>query len=40
MRDKAKGAGRMSGDTGAPPECEVKTLVIPVHTVVQVRSSA
>ena len=23
MRDKAKGGGRMSGDAGALPECEV-----------------
>ena len=36
MRDKANGVGRMSGDTGAHPECEVKTLN---DIAVQVRSS-
>ena len=31
--------GRMSGDAGAFPEYEVKTLITPDHTNVQVRSS-
>ena len=26
------GAGRMSGDAGALPKCEVKTLMTPDHT--------
>ena len=39
MWDKAKGVGRMSGDTGALPECEVKTPMTPYHTAIQVRSS-
>ena len=29
--------GRMSGDAGAFPECEVNTLMSPVHTATQVR---
>ena len=29
----------MSVDAGALPECEVKTLMTPDHTVIQVRSS-
>ena len=36
---KPGGVGRMSGDTGAHPECEVKTLMIIDHTAFQVRSS-
>ena len=34
-----KGAGRMSGDAGAHQECEVKILMTPNHTAVQVRIS-
>ena len=39
MQDKARGVGHMSGDVGAHPECEVKTLMTPDYTAVQVRSS-
>ena len=38
MRDKV-GGGRMSGDAGALPECEVKTLMTPDNIAVQVHSS-
>ena len=38
MRDKARGVGRMSGDAGAFPECEVNTLITPDRTIIQVRS--
>ena len=31
--------GRMSGDAGALPECEVITLMTPDHNAVQVHSS-
>ena len=30
MKDKAKGVGRMSADTGALPECDMNTLMTPV----------
>ena len=36
---KPGGVGRESGDAGALPEYEVKTLVTPDHTAIQVRSS-
>ena len=36
---KSGGAGRMSGDTGALPVCEVMTLMTLDHTAIQVRSS-
>ena len=38
MRDKTGGV-HMSGDAGALPECDVKTLMTPNHTAFQVRSS-
>ena len=31
--------GRMSGDAGAFPQCEVNTLITPDRTTIQVRSS-
>ena len=31
--------GRMSGDAGEYPECEVNTLITPDRTTIQVRSS-
>ena len=34
-----KGLGRMSGDSGAHTECQVKTLMTPDHSAVKVRSS-
>ena len=36
---KPGGIGRMSGDAGALFELEVKTLITPDETVLQVRSS-
>ena len=39
MWDKARKVGHMSGDAGVLPECEVKTLMTPDHTAVQVRIS-
>ena len=39
MRDKANWVVRMSGDARVFPECEVKTLMTPDNTAVQVRSS-
>ena len=39
MRDKANGGGRMSGDAGTHPECEMKTLMTPDHTTIHVRCS-
>ena len=39
MRYKTKGVGRMWGDAGAHPVCQVKTLINPNHTPVPVRSS-
>ena len=31
MQDNAKGVGRISGDVGAFPECDVKTQITPDH---------
>ena len=37
---QSQGFGRMSGDAGAFPVCEVNTLITPDRTTIQVRSSA
>ena len=34
-----QGVGRMSGDAGSFPECEVNTLITPNRSTIQVRSS-
>ena len=39
MRDKARGIGRMFGDAGAFPECEVNTMITPDRTTIQVQRS-
>ena len=39
VRHVVRMVGRMLGDAGALPECEVKTLMTPDHTAFQVRSS-
>ena len=36
---QGKGVGRMSEDAGALSWCEVKTLMTPNHTAIQVSSS-
>ena len=36
---KRGGVARMTGEAGAPHECEVETLLTPDHTAFQVRSS-
>ena len=36
---KQGGVGRMSGDAGALPECEVRIMITPGHSHFRVRSS-
>ena len=36
---QGQGVGRMSGDAGAFPECDVNTLIAPGRTTIQVPSS-
>ena len=36
---KPEGVGRMSGDAGALSECDMKTLITPDHTAIQVGCS-
>ena len=36
---QCQGVGRISGDAGAFPECEVNTLITPDRTIIQVRRS-
>ena len=35
---QSQGVGRMSGDAGAFPECEVNTLITPDRNTIQVRN--
>ena len=39
MQGKANWVGRMSGDAGAFPDCDVNTLITPDHIAVQMCSS-
>ena len=36
---QSQGFGRMSGDAGEFPECELNTLITPDRTTIQVRRS-
>ena len=39
MQDKSKAVGRMLGDAGAHPDCDMMTPITPDHTIFQVCNS-